>query len=220
MARVTIVDYGMGNLFSVVRAFEHVGAQVDTASDPRAVENAQLLVLPGVGAFSDGMQGLAERRLVEPIREHAAGGRPLIGICLGLHMLMEGSSEFGHHAGLGLVPGEAKPLPGGGTDKIPNVGWAPIQPGGVDWSDSAFAELSSGTYMYFCHSYAVEPEEHEDSLAETRFNGSTVCAAVSRGNVSGTQFHPERSGPAGLSILRNLVRGLETAPSIDAAPVG
>lgn len=208
---VTVADYGMGNLLSVRRALEHAGAEPRVTSDPDEVRTAERLVIPGVGAFADGMRGLEERRLVEPIREVAESGRPVLGICLGLHLLMEESDEFGRHPGLGVLPGRVVELPRGTNGKplkVPHIGWCSIHRPDGDarrWAGSPLAPLHDGVDVYFVHSYVVEPAEPELTLAEAESEGRRFPAALQRGGVAGTQFHPEKSGPAGLAIVRAFV---------------
>lgn len=202
---MTVVDYGLGNLFSVSRALESQGARVRVTSEPDAIRSAERLVLPGVGAFGDGMAGLASRGLVEPIREFARTGRPLFGICLGTQLLMDEGREFGVHKGLGLVPGSVGPFEGqpeGRAEKVPHVGWNGIRPAGEgEWSDPLLAGVAPGTPMYFTHSFVIRPERAEDVVAVADYAGSEVCAVLRHDNVSGSQFHPEKSGPAGLALL-------------------
>lgn len=207
---MTVVDYGLGNLFSVARALEAQGARVRVTSEPDEVRSAERLVLPGVGAFGDGMAGLAARGLVEPIREFARSGRPLFGICLGTQLLMDEGHEFGTHAGLGLVPGSVGPFappPSGRAAKIPHVGWNAIRPAGEEssWDDDLLSGIAPGTPVYFTHSYVIRPEHDEDVVAVADYAGAEVCAVLRHENVSGCQFHPEKSGPAGLAILARVV---------------
>lgn len=203
---VTIVDYGSGNLFSVTRALEHCGGAPVAAHDPAAIESAERLVLPGVGAFADGMQGLRERGLVEPIRRFAASGRPLLGICLGMQMLASSSKEFGLHEGLGIVPGRVVPVPAHDADgtpqKIPHIGWADLLPwrDGA-WDDSLLAGTPPATAVYLVHSYHFVPGNEVDGLAVCLYGGHRITAAVQHGRTIGCQFHPEKSGPAGLRLL-------------------
>lgn len=207
---VSIVDYGSGNLFSVVRAFEHVGAAARLAQDADAIENAERLVLPGVGAFADGMAGLRERGLVEPIRRFAASGRPLLGICLGMQMLATSSEEFGEHAGLGIIPGRVVPVPSQDTDgspqKIPHIGWADLLLWQNDgWTDSPLADLKPGDAVYLVHSFHFVPVEARHGLAVCLYGGHRVTAAVRSGRTMGCQFHPEKSGELGLRVLRRFL---------------
>lgn len=204
--RVTIVDYGCGNIFSVTRAFEHCGAEPRLSGDPTDIEGADRLVLPGVGAFADGMRGLQERNLVEPILRFAASGRPLLGICLGMQMLATVSEEFGEHPGLGLVPGRVVPVPAADTaghpQKIPHIAWAEITPPVPDrWRGTIFAATPPNTAVYLVHSYSLKPDDGGALLAECEYGGHRIAAAVQSANNIGCQFHPEKSGPAGLRLL-------------------
>ena len=201
---VVIVDYGRGNLFSVRRAFEHVGANVVLTDDPASIADAPRLVLPGVGAFGDAMAELSRRKLVEPLRAYAVGGRPMLGICVGMQILFEHGEEFGEHAGLGVLPGRVQAIPDRDTDgralKIPHIGWNRLRPA-RDWSDTIFADIDEGTYCYFVHSFAAQPGNADDCLADTVYGSASLAAAVNRDMLWGCQFHPEKSGPAGLRIL-------------------
>jgi imidazole glycerol-phosphate synthase subunit HisH len=208
--KVTVIDYGIGNLFSVARALERCGAEVQLSSDSMEIEAAERLVLPGVGAFQDGMQGLRERGLVEAIRKHAASNRPLLGICLGMQMLATVSEEFGTHEGLGLIDGRVVPVPKTTTDgapqKIPHIGWSPLLPAaGVQWDDTPLAGTKPGTYVYLVHSFHVVPQQAASLLAICKYGGHDVTAAIRSGRVTGCQFHPEKSGEAGLAVLRSFL---------------
>ena len=208
MKTVSIVDYGMGNLFSVSRAVEHCGAEPVLVSTPADIEKAQWLILPGVGAFADGMAGLRAADLVAPLRRHAAAQKPFLGICLGMQMMMEWSVEFGRHEGLGIVMGGVIPVPpqdlSGAPHKVPLVGWSglALPPGRNSWDGTILRNTAPGAAAYFVHSFMASPDQPGDRLAETDYGGVKVCAAVSRGRASGCQFHPEKSGEAGLGILR------------------
>ena len=203
--RVTVVDYGIGNLFSVQRALETVGAEVRVSGDPRDIESADRLVLPGVGAFADGMQGLRDRGLVEPVLAFAASQRPLLGICLGMQMFATSSLEFGTHAGLAIIPGRVAAIPSVSTTglplKIPNVGWRELSTAGADWSRTALSGTRRGDAVYLVHSFHLVPDDPADVLATYDHGGHAVTAAVARGNVIGCQFHPEKSASVGLAIL-------------------
>ncbi len=211
-ASVAIVDFGSGNLLSVTRALEHCGAQVAAAHDAAAIEAAERLVLPGVGAFADGMRGLRERGLIEPIRRYAASGRPVLGICLGMQMLASMSEEFGTHEGLDLIPGRVLPVPSHDVDgtpqRIPHIGWTALRvpQSGTNWQGSMLEETPAATEVYLVHSFAVVPDDDADRLADCDYGGHRLCAALRRGNVFGTQFHPEKSGPAGLRMLSTFLR--------------
>ena len=211
MPAVVVVDYGIGNLFSVRQALEAAGADVAVTGEPAAVASADRLVVPGVGAFGDVVAELRLRSLQDPVLEMAASGRPLLGICVGMQMLFDVGEEFGSHQGLGLLPGRVRPIPRVGADghphKIPHVGWDPLYPpgGGNGWQGTILADLEPGAAVYFVHSFAAEPQVEGDRLADTLYSGLALCAAVQRDNVMGCQFHPEKSGPVGLSILGRFV---------------
>jgi glutamine amidotransferase len=208
---VTIVDYGSGNIFSVARALEHCGATVKISEDPAEIEHAERLLLPGVGAFGDGMRGLRERQLIAPIQAHAASGRPLLGICLGMQMLASMSTEFGEHEGLQLIPASVVQIPqttlDGHPQRIPHIGWCELQaPAGVDWQQTALSGLLSHESVYMVHSFHLLPSDKADLLAVCDYGGHSITAAVKRGNVMGVQFHPEKSAQAGLRLLSHFIQ--------------
>jgi glutamine amidotransferase len=212
---VVIVDYGRGNLWSVCQAVAAVGGEPRLSAEPAAVRAAEQLILPGVGAFGDAMAGLRARGLDEAVLAYAATGRPLLGVCLGMQLLLEASTEFGHHAGLGLIAGRVDRLPPPVTQardkippyKIPNVGWCRLEPagGGAPWAESLFAAVKPGDFAYFVHSYAAHPADLRQRLADIELGGTPVCAAITAGPITGCQFHPEKSGEVGLAILRAFV---------------
>jgi len=208
-APVTVIDYGIGNLLNVVRALEHAGAAVrviDRASP--ADLDAPRLVLPGVGAFADGMRELRARGFDELVKRFADTGRPFLGICVGLQMMFEASEEMGMHDGLGLLKGRVRAIPATGADgtphRIPHIGWRPLAPVNP-WQGSLLADLQPGERVYFVHSFAADPEQDGVRLADADYDGRAVCAAVHRGNLHGCQFHPERSALPGLAMLRRFV---------------
>jgi len=203
---VVVVDYGRGNLFSVCQAVARVGGAPTLSSDPTVVRVAERVILPGVGAFGDAMAGLRARGLDEALTAFAATGRPVLGVCLGMQMLLEESDEFGRHAGLGLLPGRVERLPEpapGSREKIPNVGWCRLEPalGGTPWAESLLAAVKPGDFAYFVHSYAARPAVARQRLADITFAGVPTCAALVQGSIAGCQFHPEKSGEVGLSIV-------------------
>ncbi len=216
--KITIINYGLSNLLSVERAFLHFGADVEITSDPAVVAAATALVLPGVGAFEDGMKGLDSLGLTDAIKAAAANGVPLLGICLGMQMLFDESDEFGLHKGLGLIPGRVeKILPQtatGEAQRVPNIGWSALTPAGCDvaavagfagaptsFDGTALANVPEGGECYFVHSFEAKPTDPANRLADTVYGGRRICAAAQKGSVLGTQFHPEKSGPVGLSII-------------------
>lgn len=208
---ITVVDYGRSNLLSVRRALEHCGADVRFAAEPGELLRAGALVLPGVGAFADGMEQLHRQRLVEPILQKAGEGTPLLGICLGMQMLLDSSTEGGFNKGLGLVEGTVKPLPDKTTDgaplKVPHIGWSALTLA-PEGEQGPLKNTKNGDEVYFVHSFQAMPLRSGDCAATVEYGGHTVCAAVRRNNVTGFQFHPEKSGPAGLAMLQAFVEGL------------
>ena len=212
MPKVTIIDYGIGNILSVRRAFEYWGAEVVITDSPQRIENAERLVLPGVGAFADGMTGLRDRNLVKPIQKFASKNRPFLGICLGMQMMMEIGEEFGRYEGLGLIPGIVSKIPDTGVDgcthKIPHIGWNGLSIPSVksDWSKTILNGIQSGSSVYFVHSFTAVPENEKNRLADCYYNGRIISAAIQSDNLYGCQFHPEKSGQVGLSIINNFLK--------------
>ena len=208
---VTVIDYGMGNLLSVCRGLEHCGAVVTTTSNPDVILSASRVILPGVGAFSDGMAGLRHHGLDAVVREVAARGVPLLGICLGMQMLLDESNEFGITPGLGLIPGRVVPVPSTTTDgylqMIPHIGWNVLAlPQGLErWDGSLLQEVKSGEAVYFVHSFMANPSSQDHRVADCIYGGRLVSAAIGRDNIFGCQFHPEKSGEVGLKVLRRFL---------------
>ncbi|MBF0142934.1 MAG: imidazole glycerol phosphate synthase subunit HisH [Magnetococcales bacterium] len=208
MTPVTVIDYGVGNLLSVGRALSHCGAEVVFCSDPEGVVKAERLILPGVGAFAKGMAELDKRGLIPALREVAERGVPLLGICLGMQLLLETSDEFGTHTGLGLIPGRVVAIPPQGIDgsrhAIPHIGWNNLLLPGhrQGWKGSILERLPHGESVYFVHSFTAVPADPLHRLADCHYNGLVISAAIARDNLSGCQFHPEKSGERGLDILR------------------
>lgn len=196
---IAIVDYGVGNLFSLKSSFAAVGAEVTVTADKRDIQNAEKLILPGVGAFEDAIAKLRASGLDTVLQQEAAKGKPLMGICLGMQLLFDESLEYGVHAGLGLIHGTVRPI----ADvipreyKIPHIGWNALR---FRRESPLFREISQGDYVYFVHSYYAA--DCEDSvIADTEYGG-VLTAAVQSKNVFGCQFHPEKSGAVGLRILK------------------
>ena len=194
---VGIIDYGVGNLFSLQSSFKAIGEDAFVSSDPRKLSSADRLVLPGVGAFEDAANKLRASGLNGFVREQAASGKPLLGICLGMQMLFEKSFEYGEHEGLGLLKGQVVPMAGKIDPelKIPHMGWNALEVK----QGRLLAEVD-GQHVYFVHSFYAEG--CEASLAAVTEYGIPITAAVEQGNIFGSQFHPEKSGNVGLSILR------------------
>ena len=197
--KIAIVDYGVGNLFSLCSSFEFIGVEAKVTSDPNEIKNAQRIILPGVGAFADAAKKLRASGLDRVIIEQAAEGKAIMGICLGMQMLFERSFEYGEHRGLGLIKGEVVGMQGRIPDmlKIPHIGWNALE---FKREHPLFKYVNEGECVYFVHSfYADNCDESVVAVAEY---GTPVTAAVASGNVMGCQFHPEKSGEVGLNILR------------------
>lgn len=202
---IAIVDYGVGNLFSLESSFAAIGAEVMVTSDAEKIKSADKIILPGVGAFEDAAKKLRESGLDKVVVEEAGKGKPILGICLGMQLLFDKSLEYGEHKGLGLIPGTVKPI----SDvipkdlKIPHMGWNPLVFKGD--KHGLFKYINEGDHVYFVHSYYAADCE-ESVIAESEY-GAYLTAAVAKGNVCGCQFHPEKSGDTGLSILRAFCEG-------------
>lgn len=210
MSKVSIVDYGAGNLLSIRRAFEHCGAQVAFVSTSEAIEKAERLVLPGVGAFAHAKCQLAKRGLDTAIVDWSSKNRPLLGICLGMQLLVDCSEEFGNHNGLGLIPGrvvEIRKLDQ--SQRIPHIGWSALEGSGHEqsWFGTPLANTSEGASVYFVHSFVAFTDDNAHILATTDYNGISITAAIRKSNVFGFQFHPEKSGPVGLEMIRTFLAG-------------
>lgn len=209
--KVVVIDYGLGNIYSVVRALEVCGAtNVCVSSKAEDVESADKLILPGVGAFANGMQGLRDRELVEPILRFAKSGRPLLGICLGMQMLASTSEEFGQQDGLNLIPGQVRAIPHFAIDgtklKIPHIGWRQLEKAFLtEWTGSILSYTKPGNSVYLVHSYMVELTDSSDLLSYSMYGGHQITTVIRRGSIYGCQFHPEKSGPEGLKILKTFL---------------
>lgn len=200
MIEVAIIDYGVGNLRSVEKAFAAMGCAAQLSSDERVLREAERLVLPGVGAFGACMQALVERGFDRLVCERASAGTPLLGVCVGMQMLFEESEEFGRHAGLGFLRGRVRRFTGDLV--VPHIGWNQIH---QRRSHPLFTGIKDGTFFYFVHSYYCEAADPDDVIGETEY-GISYASVVARDNICGVQFHPEKSQTAGLQLLRNFAR--------------
>jgi glutamine amidotransferase len=200
---IAIVDYGLGNLYSVKKAFEALGAPATITSDPADVRHAERVVLPGIGAFADGMRLLKERGLDKALQESVIiEKKPFLGICLGLQLLADSGEEYGHNKGLGWIGGTVRALDAtSGHLKVPHIGWNNVT---VLRETPLFKGVKSNADFYFVHSFQLECTDASDVLATTEY-GQTITAAVVRNNIFATQFHPEKSQDHGLQLLRNFI---------------
>lgn len=211
MKKIVIVDYGLGNLFSIRQALETVGTEAVYSSKPEDLLNCDGILLPGVGAFADAMSRLKELKLVDVIQKSAHEGKPILGVCLGLQLLFDKSYEFGEHQGLGLIPGEVKKFPAsfeGKELKVPFIGWNRIQLTQNAKQNSILSSLSDGTKIYFVHSYYASPKSEAEVLAYCHYQGFAFPAVVRYKNTIGIQGHPEKSSNEGLEIYKNWVLSL------------
>ena len=202
---INIIDYEMGNLRSVEKAFASLGFAVRVSADPNAIKTADKVVLPGVGAFRDCINNLHSGGFVEPLLEHIKSGDPMLGICVGMQMLFDISEEFGQHQGLGLIPGKVVRFPAGMVEnneclKVPHMGWNNIS---IKQQSPLFKEIDDESFVYFVHSYYCAAENSADVAATCRYGDIEFSASLWRGNIMATQFHPEKSQTVGLNILKN-----------------
>ncbi|MCX8045012.1 MAG: imidazole glycerol phosphate synthase subunit HisH [Desulfobacterota bacterium] len=199
---IAVVDIGLGNLQSVCWACAHVGAKVCVAAQPSDLKGCSAIILPGVGAFGDGMRQLRQRGFVDALCQAVAWGMPLLGICLGMQLLAEVSEEYGLHPGLGLIKGHVTRLkPSHNGERVPHIGWCDVA---LTKNESVlFRNIPTGVPFYFAHSYALACSEESDVGARIFFGSRLVTAAIERGNLFGVQFHPEKSQDVGLELLHN-----------------
>ncbi|MDD5086530.1 MAG: imidazole glycerol phosphate synthase subunit HisH [Candidatus Nanoarchaeia archaeon] len=211
------MDYGLNNLKSLRKALEKIGKKVKIISTPEEIMNAKYLILPGVGAFGDGMRRIREMNLEEPIRKKIKEGTPLLGICLGMQLLFSESEEFGIHKGLDLIEGRViklKPSENGNTRyKIPHIGWNKLRAPSFNnpvWSSSLLNNTEEQDEFYFVHSYHPVPSNQDYVIATTEYGNQEFCSVVKKDNITGVQFHPEKSGECGLKILENFCFNVES----------
>jgi len=209
MTKVAIIDYSLGNLFNVQRAFKHLGVDACITSKEKDLLGAERIVLPGVGAFEEGMKHLKGNGLDEVLCGLANEGRPILGICLGMQVLMSKSEEHGVCEGLNLIPGSVayfSPPLDKEKFKIPQIGWNRItSPSHSNWQGTIMEGVNQQSFMYFAHSLYVTPDNSEDILCQSEYGSNIFCSAILRDNVMGCQFHPERSGNIGIRILENFL---------------
>ncbi len=214
--KIVIVDFELGNLYSVQNVFHHLGIQPTLSTEKAAIKNADAIVLPGVGAFGDAINNLNRLDLIQPIQDFIASGKPFLGICLGMQLLFSQSEEFGDHKGLNIIPGSIKKFPSIDHDqqkvRVPQIAWNKISPPQWDknkWSNSPLSTTANNEYMYFVHSYYALPEDKTNILSTTQYHHITYCSAVSKNNIFAFQFHPEKSGPKGIEIYQNWINAIQ-----------
>ncbi len=199
--RVVVLDYGAGNLRSVARAVEHAGFQPDVASDVRALDDADAVVMPGVGAAADTMRHLEQGGFVEPLRAYIQAQRPFLGVCMGLQALLTSSEEGGSHACLDIVPGEVRRIERTNGQKVPHMGWNEVT---QVREHPIFKDIPDGSYFYFVHGYYPDPEDESLVVGKTTY-GVEFASVIARDGLVATQFHPEKSGKVGLQLYRNFL---------------
>lgn len=198
---IAIIDYGAGNLMSVKKALDFIGEENIITAKPEEIELADRVILPGVGSFGDAMESMKQRGLVETVKNAALSGKPFLGICLGLQLLFAKSDESPEASGLGVLKGDISLIPSNGL-KVPHIGWNSVE---IAENSRLFKGIPQNTYFYFVHSYYLNNADKNDVAAVTQYGVDIECA-VERGNLFATQFHPEKSGEAGLELLRNFAR--------------
>mgnify|MGYP001435756583 CR=1 FL=1 len=207
--KVSIIDYGLANLYNVSNAFKHVGANIEIIDKPNEVKNSEFLILPGVGAFRNGMRGLDIRNLTNEIKEHVKKRKPFLGICLGMQMMLTRSYEFGIVDGLDIIKGNVVKIPGKNLSniahKIPHIGWNSLSFNESTKINHIFSNHINNTSMYFVHSYKAECSNEENIIAVTDYNNIKINAIIKHENAYGCQFHPEKSGELGLMLLKNFI---------------
>lgn len=207
---IVIVDYNMSNIFSVQNIFSHLHVPITISTFAEDITNADALIIPGVGAFGEAMANLRQLQLIEPIKAFIASGKPFFGICLGLQLLFSRSYEFGLHQGLDILEGEVVKFAENGHDraiKVPNVGWNTLREVN-SWKNSPLSNLKNNEFVYFVHSFYVKSKEAKWILTTTQYGDLTYCSSVQKDNIFATQFHPEKSGSVGLTIVKNWIRSL------------
>jgi imidazole glycerol-phosphate synthase subunit HisH len=207
-SNITIVDYGMGNLFSVAKGLENCGATVTITDSPELIVNADRLILPGVGSYASGMKELHKRNLIDSLKKFSESERPFMGICLGMQMMLSWSQEFGKCDGLNFIPGKVVEIPkkqkDGTPHKIPHIGWNEIFPTNkAEWNSNILIDVKPKSSVYFVHSFMAKPDNKDHIIANCSYNGQIITSIIHSNNLYGCQFHPEKSGIIGLKILEN-----------------
>lgn len=206
--KIVIVDYEVGNIHSIVKAFANFGQKAILSRDHKIIEEADGVVLPGVGSFASAMNGLEKFNLADTIKKVAIQNKPLLGICVGAQVFFSEGYEFGIHKGLNIIPGKVVKFDSAKcVEKIPQIGWNSVcLPQGKTWENTIFQNIKPKDQVYFVHSYFFKPEIDDFILSETIYGGYKFCSAVKKGNTYGCQFHPEKSGKIGLNIIENFIK--------------
>ena len=204
---IVIVDYGIGNVKSIMNAFENQGKKAILSRERDIILKADGLILPGVGAFSHGMNNLNKYNLVTIIKEYVKTGKPLLGICLGMQMLLEESQEFGDTKGIGLIKGKVIKLPVEKSNriKLPHISWNAIQSKNIEWENTILNGIRANSNMYFVHTFVAKPENEDEILSKTDYFNVEFCSSLKKDNIYGCQFHPEKSATHGLIIIKNFI---------------
>jgi glutamine amidotransferase len=208
--KISLVDYGLCNLYNVGNALEHIGADIIVIDKPQEIAKASHVILPGVGAYKNGMRGLGLRGLIDPLKEHIEKNRPFLGICLGMQMMLSKSYEFGEIDGLDIIQGDVTKIPNTNSKnrshKIPHIGWNKIIMNDNARHHDLLKDQDDKSSMYFVHSYKVNCNNNENIIATTDYNDVNITAIINKDNAYGCQFHPEKSGKYGLNILKQFVK--------------
>jgi glutamine amidotransferase len=205
--KIVIVDYGIGNLKSIINAFKNQGQKTFLSRDRDIILGADGIILPGVGAFAHGMNNLNKYGLVDILKDYVKIGKPLLGICLGMQMLLEESEEFGSTKGIGLIKGKVIKLPVEQTNKVklPHISWSEIQIKKTEWKNTILNNVEIGSDMYFVHTFVAKPDNEDEILSITEYSGTEFCSSLKKDNIYGCQFHPEKSAKHGLIIIKNFI---------------
>ena len=208
--KITVLDYKCGNIFTIINALSKQGYEVDVTESFKSIVNSNKIILPGVGAFSAGIDSLKARNLDEALKIFVKKGNPILGICLGMQLLLSNSSEFGHHEGLNFIKGNVKKLKIEKNKKIPHTGWNNIQINNFSINKNKLVGkflngIKDNSYFYFVHSFAAQDSDKRNNLSYTIYGGDKFSSIISKENVFGTQFHPEKSGKVGHSLLKNFL---------------